>query len=74
MTAKPRIIGDASELQPDQRYCTCCKSPLKNKLAWLELDQRTNTYHDFGGVPGSKSQGWFPFGMSCARTKLRSNT
>ena len=25
---------------------------------------------DFGGVPTEKSQGWFPFGMTCARNQL----
>lgn len=69
-TRKPRIIGPASELVEEQRYCTCCNRPLSGKVAWLELDQRTDTYHDFGGVPPEKSQGWFPFGLSCARNKL----
>jgi hypothetical protein len=32
----------------------------------LELDQRTNEYHDFGGVPADRSQGWFDFGPDCA--------
>lgn len=69
MTA-PRMIGPASEIAAAERYCTCCKRPLKGKVAWLELDQRTNTYHDHGGVPADKSQGWFPFGLTCARKKL----
>ena len=32
----------------------------------LELDQRINEYHDFGGVPEDRSQGWFDFGPNCA--------
>jgi hypothetical protein len=36
----------------------------------LELDQRTNTYHNFG-VPEKYSQGWFPFGPDCANKLLR---
>lgn len=66
----PRIVSEASEMEPGQRYCTCCEKPLKGKVAWLELDQRTSTYHDFGGVPEDRSQGWFVFGMTCARNKL----
>jgi hypothetical protein len=67
----PRLLATAINLSEAQRYCTCCEKPLKGKIAWLELDQRTDTYHDFGGVPDNKSQGWFPFGLTCARNKLR---
>lgn len=66
MTA-PRITCHVSELSADQRFCTCCEKPLTRHFAWLELDQRTNTYHDLGGVPEDRSQGWFPFGLTCAR-------
>lgn len=64
-------IAQASELSATERRCTCCDRPLVRKFAWLELDQRINTYHDFGGVPVENSQGWFPFGLTCAR-KLNS--
>lgn len=61
----------ASELGSEQRFCTCCNRYLTGrKVRLLELDQRTNTYHDFGGVPVEKSQGWFQFGFSCAKTKI----
>lgn len=67
-TSKPRVTANATaDLRPDERWCTCCKQALKGKFAWLELDQRTNAYHDHGGVPIDQSQGWFPFGMTCAR-------
>lgn len=56
----------ASELPEDERFCRCCQKPLKNKVRFLELDQRTDTYHDNGDVPSDKSQGWFPFGLTCA--------
>lgn len=53
--------------------CTRCGRELDpNATVWLELDQRTNTYHDFGDVPEARSQGWFEFGVDCAnreRTK-----
>ncbi len=71
MASEPRVTGQASELDKSNRFCTCCERPLKAKVAWLELDQRTNTYHDFGGVPDDRSQGWFPFGMTCARKLLK---
>lgn len=66
----PRVTGMAAEIHESERFCTCCERPLKSKVAWLELDQRNNTYHDFGGVPDNLSQGWFPFGMTCARNAL----
>lgn len=67
----PRVTADAyADLSKDQRYCTCCERPLVRKFAWLELDQRGYVYHDFGGVPPSQSQGWFPFGMTCAKRLL----
>lgn len=68
--SKPRVTGRATEIDESSRYCTCCKRPLKGKVAWLELDQRNHTYHDRGDVPTDESQGWFPFGMTCARTTL----
>ena len=69
-TKQPRIISQAAELAASERYCTCCERPLRSKVAWLEFDQRTNAYHDCGGVPVESSQGWFPFGMTCARAVL----
>lgn len=63
---KPRVTRPAEKLDE----CACCGRPLKGTVAMLELDQRTWTYHDLGGIPADKSQGWFPFGMSCARGEL----
>jgi hypothetical protein len=57
----------ASRLAISERYCTCCNRQLTGRIRWLELDQRNGTYHDREDVPPEKSQGWFPFGMSCAR-------
>jgi len=65
-----RITAQASELSQDQRFCTCCQRPLARKFAWLELDQRTQHYHDRGGVPSDESQGFFPFGMTCAAQEV----
>jgi hypothetical protein len=71
MKINPRVTGLASETEAANRFCTCCERPLGGTVAWLELDQRTDTYHDFGDVPEECSQGWFPFGMTCARKLLR---
>lgn len=51
-------------------FCTCCGRELKGKVRMLELDQRTDTYHDNGDVPEDWSQGWFPFGLACAKRVL----
>lgn len=67
---KPRVIACAASLDPSDRWCTHCRAELRGKFAYLELDQRTNTYHDFGDVPEDRSQGWFPFGLTCARNLL----
>ena len=64
----------AADLGPNEndRKCTCCSRVLDGAVRMLELDQRTGTYHDFGGVPTDQSQGWFPFGLACSR-KQRKN-
>lgn len=50
--------------------CACCEKEL-NVARMLEQDQRDNTFHDFGDVPENKSQGWFPFGLKCARKEIK---
>lgn len=65
--AKPWHMA-AYELLETERWCTCCKRDLSgHALRMLELDQRSGTYHDIGDVPEDRSQGWFPFGLTCAR-------
>lgn len=65
--AKPQY-GVYGELAEGQRYCTCCERDLSgHAFRWLEMDQRAGTYHDFQDVPADKSQGWFPFGLTCAK-------
>lgn len=66
----PTWTEEAANLPKTERYCTCCQRPLARKFAYLELDQTVNAYHDFGGVPPDRSQGWFPFGLTCARKLL----
>ena len=57
----------AGELGLGERYCTCCERKLRGEVRMLELDQRGHVYHDLQDVPSDKSQGWFPFGLTCAR-------
>lgn len=71
LKSKPLWIA-AYELPEGERYCTCCERDLTGHAGrMLELDQRTNTYHDFCDVPEDQSQGWFPFGLACARKKIK---
>ncbi len=57
--------GDAQELSAAERYCTHCHKPLKRGIVWLETDCRDGSPHN-GGVPVEHSQGWFPYGVTCA--------
>ena len=60
----------AETLAQEIHFCTCCGRQLNDaNIVWLELDQRTNTYRD-RGVPERHSQGWFPFGVDCAKKEL----
>ena len=55
--------------------CTCCERDLAgHAIRMLELDQRSGTYHDLGDVPEDRSQGWFPFGLTCARKLVAKET
>jgi hypothetical protein len=67
---KLKYIAPAASIAPDQRYCTCCNRPITGRFAWLEHDQRDQTYHQREDIPEDKSQGWFPFGFACARAAI----
>lgn len=69
-----RIVGPASDLPKGQRFCTCCERPLRGKVAYLELEEGTARYTDSGLIPPERSQGWFPFGLTCAAKELRRET
>lgn len=74
MTRKsPRIVGPGpAGWTPEMYRCTHCEKPINPaKTAWLELDQRDDTYHDRGDVPDNLSQGWFPFGIACAKKVMK---
>jgi hypothetical protein len=64
----PRVTHPAAELDAAHRVCTCCGRELTGTVAWLELDTNAGQYTD-GGMAVA-SQGWFPFGMSCARKRF----
>jgi hypothetical protein len=65
------IYLTAKELGHGDHYCAGCGCVLTGRrVRLLELDQRTQTYHDFRGVPEDRSQGWFPFGLKCAKKKI----
>lgn len=70
---EPVQLGHATEMGRHDRLCTECGRQLSGCVAWLELDHRTNTYHDDMDVPPESSQGWFPFGMTCARRHVRAH-
>jgi hypothetical protein len=54
----------------DHEFCTRCDRPLNpGQEAWLEFDQRTQTYTK-REVPEEESQGVFAFGEDCARREL----
>lgn len=68
-----RWIDTAMNMRPrgtEFVRCTCCDKDLEGAVRMLELDQRHSVYHDFGGVPDAHSQGWFPFGLTCAKKML----
>ena len=46
--------------------CLRCGKPLGPNPVMLNLDQRVNEYHDFGGIPDERNQGGFQFGHDCA--------
>jgi len=75
MAKKFSWIKQASELHVSERYCTCCQKPLRGKVVMLERDcTRVSTDpHAFadGGIPEDRSQGWFPFGATCAANLTR---
>jgi hypothetical protein len=51
--------------------CQNCGERLRpDRLLWLELNSRTNTYHT-DDVPAEDSQGAFTFGSACARSVIR---
>jgi len=66
---KPKFIGPAAHAHS---ACERCGVDLTGqRVASLELDQRTGTFTDAENIPPGFSQGWFEFGIDCARKALR---
>lgn len=57
-------------IENEEHYCSECNKLLKKgKVVWLELILGTDKYY-FHGIPKEKeSQGWHPFGSTCAKNK-----
>ena len=48
--------------------CPRCETKLHgHAVRMLEFDQRIDTWHDLVQVPPEFSQGWFAFGLKCAK-------
>lgn len=66
------VYCTAQSLGLGNRLCTCCERDLSgHAVRMLELDQRGYVYHDFEDVPEAESQGWFPFGLTCAKKEIK---
>lgn len=59
------LLSAAEEIK-----CECCQKIIKESIVWLELDQRTNSFHNFGNIPEEFNQGGFPFGKYCAKKMI----
>jgi len=53
------------------KVCQRCDKELAGNIAWLELDSQTGRYSQNKDIPIGRSQGWFPFGLICARRQLK---
>ena len=67
---KERELAQAGIVGPF--FCTRCGERLDpEKMVWLELDQRSGTYHDSGEIPADQNQGGFTFGSACAKRQRK---
>jgi hypothetical protein len=65
---KEQVLAQQSKMQLEKYdVCACCGKSLKGKAAWLELSFKTNKYYIDNVVPQEESQGYFPFGLTCAK-------
>jgi hypothetical protein len=56
----------------ERHNCQRCGELLNNhNIAWLELSTSSGLYYESGYVPTAESQGFFPFGVSCARAVVK---
>lgn len=62
-------MSDTQEIE----VCENCGAELNpERVIWLELDNRTNTFTSLE-IPAEYSQGYFPFGKTCARQEEAKN-
>lgn len=66
---KQQLLNQQSKMViSEDDICTCCGKKLKQQSAtWLECSFVTNKYYIDNVVPQQESQGYFPFGITCAK-------
>ena len=66
---KNQVLQQQSKMQiNNDEVCTCCGKKLKQQgSVWLECSFVTNKYYIDNVVPQQDSQGYFPFGLTCAK-------
>jgi len=65
LDAQPKFNNATDD---DPYTCSCCGKVLNtSKSVWLELSTVTSKYYLKGVVPKEDSQGYFPFGITCAK-------
>ena len=64
LDAQPKFKDDVYDVYT----CSCCGKVLNmSKSIWLELSVVTSKYYLKNVVPKDDSQGYFPFGITCAK-------
>jgi len=51
----------------EEIFCARCDRELTGKAVWMELDTRTGIFTQKENIPEEHSQGWYPFGTTCAK-------
>ena len=62
--------GFALYVGVDEATAKAAGTTLADLVNALRAKGQVVAYHDRGDVPSDQSQGWFPFGMTCAKRKL----
>jgi hypothetical protein len=65
LDAQPKFNNSTED---DPYTCACCGKVLNTaKAVWLEQSHVTNKFYLKGVVPEQDSQGYFAFGLTCAK-------